>query len=65
VDASDITAFRRKYGLTQQELGDATGLNRGYISAVEQGRREVTCHLREPVASFMKFVEDCERNGRL
>ncbi len=62
---SDITAFRAKYGFSQHELADATGLNRGYISAVEQGRREVTDHLAKPVASFMQFVQDCEKDGRL
>lgn len=34
-----IARLRREKGLTQAELAKTTGLSRGYIAAIEQGRR--------------------------
>ena len=37
-----INAIRTRLRMTQQDLGEASGLNRTYISAVEQGRQNIT-----------------------
>ncbi|MEW5952595.1 MAG: helix-turn-helix transcriptional regulator [Bacillota bacterium] len=37
--AGTIAKFRRKKGWTQAELAEITGLSRGYIAAIEQGRK--------------------------
>lgn len=37
--AGAIAKLRKEKGLTQAELAKATGLSRGYIAAIEQGRR--------------------------
>ncbi|MFZ5650161.1 MAG: helix-turn-helix domain-containing protein [Bacillota bacterium] len=40
--AGTIARLRRERGLTQAELSRTTGLSRGYIAAIEQGRRHPT-----------------------
>lgn len=37
--AGTIARLRREKGLTQEELAEVTGLSRGYIAAIEQGKR--------------------------
>lgn len=37
--AGAIARLRREKGWTQAELAKVTGLSRGYIAAIEQGRR--------------------------
>ena len=37
-----VRAVRVRAGMTQQELGDACGLDRTYISAVERGKQNLS-----------------------
>ncbi|MCE2404444.1 MAG: helix-turn-helix domain-containing protein [Dehalococcoidia bacterium] len=37
-----VRAIRKRHRMTQQELGDVSGLDRTYISAVEQGKQNLT-----------------------
>jgi transcriptional regulator with XRE-family HTH domain len=37
-----IRELRRARGLTQQQLGEAADLDRSYVSAVEQGRQNLS-----------------------
>jgi len=36
----NITRLRKEKGWTQERLAEATGLSRGYIAAIEEGRIE-------------------------
>ncbi len=45
-----IQLLREKKGLTQEELEGKTGVNAKYISAVEQGKKNVTIKTLEKLA---------------
>lgn len=38
---ASIRAFRRAYGMTEQQLADATGIGRRYLAYIEKGERHV------------------------
>ena len=42
VFAKNMRAYRKKAGLTQETLGNLSGLHRTYIGGIEQGRRNVS-----------------------
>ncbi len=65
ITADEIKAFRAEYHFTQAELGDAVDTTRGYLAAIEQGRREPYLDLQSRMADFFDFVRRCETEGRL
>lgn len=51
--AQNIKAFRRKKGLSQEELAEQCGLHRTYIGSVERLERNVTLSTLEVLASTL------------
>ena len=51
--AAMLVAARKAAGLTQKELAEATGLNRGTIANVESGRHVVTIKQVRPLAKAL------------
>lgn len=51
--AENIKAFRRKKGLSQEELAEQSGLHRTYIGSVERHERNVTLSTLEVLASTL------------
>lgn len=49
-----LRLLRRSKGLTQAELGEATGYTHGAISALERGRRPAL-RVRRAMAEFFKI----------
>ncbi|MGH3760245.1 helix-turn-helix domain-containing protein [Actinophytocola sp.] len=48
-----VRAARRELGLAQEQLSDAAGLDRTYVSGLERGRRNPTLTTQERVASAL------------
>ncbi len=42
VIGNNVRYFRKKLGISQEELGDAAGLDRTYIGGIERGERNVS-----------------------
>jgi transcriptional regulator with XRE-family HTH domain len=42
--ANNLRAYRKKAGLSQEQLGQLCGLHRTYIGGIEQKRRNVSLH---------------------
>ncbi len=42
-----IKILRKEKGLSQEELAERSGLNRPYISGIEQGKRNVSLEVME------------------
>lgn len=51
--AENIKAFRKKRGLSQEELAEQCGLHRTYIGSVERHERNVTLSTLEVLASTL------------
>ena len=49
-----VSAMRKRRGMTQQELGNASGLDRTYISAVERGKQNLT------IGALLKIAQALE-----
>lgn len=49
-----VRAARREQGLAQEELSDAAGLDRTYVSGLERGRRNPTLITQERLAVALK-----------
>lgn len=57
--------LREEYGLTQDQLAESTGVNQGYISLIERGKRPLTANVAWRVTSkldvdpvrLLKYVE--------
>ena len=45
-----VRKLRRDEGLTQQQLSDRLGIDRCYLSEIENGRRSITLHIVEVLA---------------
>ena len=55
-----IKAIRTRLGMTQQELGRASGLDRTYISAVEHGRQNLTVGALLKISQALEMpMDDC------
>ena len=65
ITADDIKAFRAEYLFTQSELAEAVDTTRGYLAAIERGRREPYLDLQDRLVDFFGFVSQCEAEGRL
>ncbi|HYH75805.1 MAG TPA: helix-turn-helix transcriptional regulator [Candidatus Saccharimonadales bacterium] len=50
----NVQHYRKEAGLTQEQLGERTGLDRGYISGVERGVRNPAILNVEKIAKALK-----------
>jgi transcriptional regulator with XRE-family HTH domain len=50
----NVQRYRKAAGLTQEKLGELTGLDRGYISGVERGVRNPAIQNIEKLAKALK-----------
>jgi transcriptional regulator with XRE-family HTH domain len=50
----NVQRYRKEAGLTQERLGELTGLDRGYISGVERGVRNPAIVNIEKIAKALK-----------
>lgn len=50
-----VNALRKGIGLSQEELAEKSGLNRPYISAIEQGKRNVSLEVIEKLAEALSI----------
>ncbi|MFN3802639.1 helix-turn-helix domain-containing protein [Belliella pelovolcani] len=48
-----LKALRKEKGLSQEELALKSGLNRPYISGIEQGKRNVSLEVMEKLAEAL------------
>ena len=53
VFASNLRLHRHKAGLSQEELADAAGINRTYLSKLETGRTYVGLEIIEKLAKAL------------
>ncbi|HUD06211.1 MAG TPA: helix-turn-helix transcriptional regulator [Candidatus Saccharimonadales bacterium] len=51
---TNVQQYRKQAGLTQVQLGSATGLDRGYISGVERAARNPSIKTLEKIAKVLK-----------
>lgn len=51
----NVQRYRKEAGLTQERLGELTGLDRGYISGVERGVRNPAIVNIEKIAKALKI----------
>lgn len=49
----NLRAYRREHGLSQEDLGFAWGWSRGYISALERGKCNLSLRSVEHLATLM------------
>lgn len=56
----DLKSFREKLGFTQQELADALGMARTYISMVESGAKPFSEKLKQKVEHLVSSKVDAE-----
>lgn len=54
--ARNLVAVRERAGLTQGQLGRTSGLPRGHIAYVEQGRRAFTLRMIDAIAAALKMT---------
>jgi transcriptional regulator with XRE-family HTH domain len=52
----NVQRYRKGAGLTQEKLGELTGLDRGYISGVERGVRNPAIQNIEKIAKALKVA---------
>ncbi|WP_281257413.1 helix-turn-helix domain-containing protein [Mongoliibacter ruber] len=45
--------LKKEKGLSQEELAERSGLNRPYISGIEQGKRNVSLEVMEKLAGAL------------
>lgn len=48
-----LKTLRKEKGLSQEELAERSGLNRPYISGIEQGKRNVSLEVMEKLAKAL------------
>ncbi|AFL83521.1 putative transcriptional regulator [Belliella baltica DSM 15883] len=48
-----LKTLRKEKGLSQEELAEKSGLNRPYISGIEQGKRNVSLEVMEKLAEAL------------
>ena len=51
----ELKEFRRKNGLTQDQLGELLGMKKSYISKIENGKEELS---REKLAKLLETATD-------
>ena len=50
----NVRSYRKKLGVSQEELGDMAGLDRTYVGGVERGERNVSAVNIEKLARALK-----------
>ncbi|MCF1749596.1 helix-turn-helix domain-containing protein [Mariniradius sediminis] len=50
-----VKTLRKEKGMSQEELAEKSGLNRPYISAIEQGKRNVSLEVMEKLAEALQM----------
>jgi len=55
VIGENIRNYRKKMGISQEELGAIAGLDRTYIGSVERGERNVSALNIEKIAKALKI----------
>ena len=48
-----LKTLRKEKGLSQEELAERSGLNRPYISGIEQGKRNVSLEVMEKLSEAL------------
>lgn len=48
-----LIQFRKEKKMSQERLAELSGLNRPYISAIEQGKRNISLEVMEKLASAL------------
>lgn len=56
--ASPIKVWREHRGLTQQQLADAAGISKPYLSQIETGRRKGTMEILSAIAKTLNVSLD-------
>lgn len=51
-----VKLLRKGKGLSQEDLAEKSGLNRPYISAIEQGKRNVSLEVIEKLAEALEIA---------
>lgn len=54
--AANVKAFRSKLGWSQEDLADASGLHRTYVSGVERAIRNPTIEIIQKLAKALKVA---------
>lgn len=54
VIGNNVRNYRKKMGLSQEELGDLAGLDRTYIGGIERGERNVSAVNIAKIAKALK-----------
>ena len=50
-----VNAFRKSKSLSQENIAEKSGLNRPYISAIEQGKRNVSLEVIKKLAEALEI----------
>ena len=50
-----LIQFRKKKKMSQERLAELSGLNRPYISAIEQGKRNISLEVMDKLASALEI----------
>jgi len=53
--ADNMREFRRKQGISQEELAEMCNLHRTYVGSVERGERNVTLSTLEAIAAALSI----------
>lgn len=53
LEGRNVARIRKEKGLTQEELAEMTGIDKGYISQIENGRRGLTTEKRAAFAEAL------------
>lgn len=54
--AANVKAYRRKLNWSQEDLADASGLHRTYVSGVERAIRNPTIEIIQKLAKALKVT---------
>lgn len=65
-----IKALRAEKGVSQEKMALSTGIDRRYMSDIENGRRNVSLEIVEKLAAFFdmkasEFIQKIEKNDFL
>ena len=63
--AANVKEYRKKLGISQEDLADLSKLHRTYISSVERSKRNVSIEAMEKIANALgiklsKLLEECK-----
>lgn len=51
----NVQKYRKKLGISQEELAELSGLHRTYISSIERGKRSISLNNIEKIAHALKI----------